>query len=432
MPLKPASTSDEPGREDALLVQVVLGRRRKEEAAESLVELERLADTAGANVVGRITQRRARPTSALFVGEGKLADIQLACRRAGANLVIFDNDLSAVQVNNLDLSLGLKVIDRTELILQIFARRARSAEAQIQVELAQLQYLVSRIPVSRRQQRFQGGIGMRGPGESPLQLRNEPMRRRIKELKQKLEAIRKRHDRTRVRRPWPLVSLIGYTNAGKSTLLNAFAPADAYVDDRLFATLDTKTRLVHLGHETEVLLTDTVGFIRHLPHGLVASFRSTLAVAAEADLVLIVADTGHAAVSDHLLVVHETLAEIGAAGVPSLLLLNKCDTADARSALPHLRDRFPDALEVSALRRRGLDEVKTAIVGFLAGRPATRYQPPPPPPPPPPPDDPPPPPPEREPGAADDAATVDASEAPTTPARAAGEANPDREETHPG
>jgi len=351
--------------ERALLVQVIMGRRGKGEAAESLSELERLADTAGAVVVGRITQRRDRPTPALFVGEGKLSDIQLACRRAEANLIIFDNDLSAIQVNNLDISLGIKVIDRTELILQIFARRARSAEAQIQVELAQLQYLVSRIPISERQQRFQGGIGMRGPGESPLQLRNEPMRRQIKALKRKLETIRKRHERTRVRRPWPLVTLIGYTNAGKSTLLNAFAPADAYVDDRLFATLDTKTRLVRLMNGRNVLMTDTVGFIRHLPHGLVASFRSTLDVAAEADLLLIVVDSGHAAARDHLAVVRDTLAEIGAAGVPAMLLLNKCDTPAAAGALPELRCEFPGAIEISALRRTGLDGVKTAVAAFL-------------------------------------------------------------------
>ena len=268
--------------ERALLVQVILGRRSREEASDSLKELERLADTAGATVTGSITQRRERAASGLLVGEGKLADIQLACRHGKANLVIFDNDLSPVQVNNLDLALGIKVIDRTELILQIFARRARSAEAQVQVELAQLEYLVSRIPVSARQQRFKGGIGMKGPGESPLQLRNAPMRRRIRELKRKLDAIQKRRRRTRARRPWPLVCLVGYTNAGKSTLLNAFAPANAYVDDRLFATLDTKTRLVRLPNGRDVLLSDTVGFIRHLPHGLVASFRSTLEVAAEA------------------------------------------------------------------------------------------------------------------------------------------------------
>ncbi len=155
-------------REKALLVQVVLGHRDRKEAEASLAELARLADTAGAKVVGRITQCRARPTPGLFIGEGKLADIQLACRESGAGVIIFDNELSAVQVNNLDLALGIKVIDRTEVILQIFARRAQSAEAKVQVELAQLQYLVGRVPVSRKQQRFQGGIGMRGPGESPL------------------------------------------------------------------------------------------------------------------------------------------------------------------------------------------------------------------------------------------------------------------------
>ena len=266
--------------ERALLVQAIVGRTSREEAADSLAELERLADTAGATVIGSVTQRRDRPTAGFFVGEGKLADIQLACRQANANMVIFDNELSPIQVNNIDLALGIKVIDRTELILQIFARRARSAEAQIQVELAQLQYLVSRLPVSAKQARFKGGIGMKGPGESPLQLRNEPMRRRIKDLKVKLDGIQKRRQRTRDRQKWPLVCLVGYTNAGKSTLLNAFAAPDAYVDDRLFATLDTKTRLVHLPDGSDVLMVDTVGFIRHLPHGLVASFRSTLEVVA--------------------------------------------------------------------------------------------------------------------------------------------------------
>lgn len=354
------------GGEKALLVQVIHGRWTSGEAADSLHELERLTDTAGAQVVGRITQRRPRPTPSLFVGEGKLADIQLSCRRAGADVVIFDNDLSAVQVNNLDLALGVKVIDRTELILQIFARRARSSEAQIQVELAQLEYLVSRIPVSRRQQRFQGGIGMRGPGESPLQLRNAPMRRRIKELKRKLATIQERRRRTRVRRPWPLICLVGYTNAGKSTLLNAFSPARAYVDDRLFATLDTKTRLVHLPSGGDILLTDTVGFIRHLPHGLVASFRSTLEVASEADLLLVVADASHPHMRDHLRIVQETLGEIGADRVPSLLLLNKCDACGAPRTVDGIARAFPGALAISARKKEGLERVKQSIAMMLS------------------------------------------------------------------
>jgi len=337
---------------------VIHGRRTRAEASESLAELQRLAETAGAEVTGSITQKRDRPTAALLVGEGKLADIQLACRKAEANLVIFDNDLSPVQVNNLDLALGIKVLDRTELILQIFARRARSSESQLQVELAQLQYLVSRIPVSERQQRFQGGIGMRGPGESPLQLRNQPMRRRIKDLKKKLDTIRHRRKRILARRPRPLACLVGYTNAGKSTLLNAFAPANAYVDDRLFSTLDTKTRVVHLPGGSNVMMTDTVGFIRHLPHGLVASFRSTLDVAVEADLLLVVADASHPGVMEHLEVVRETLRDIGAESVPSVLLLNKMDLPAAGAALGSLREAFPESVAVSAVRKEGLDELK--------------------------------------------------------------------------
>lgn len=347
-------------RERALLVQVILDRRLAE-AADSLLELARLADTAGATVVGQITQRRERATPNFMIGQGKLAEIQMACEQAHANLVIFDNELSPNQVNTLDLSLGIKVIDRTELILQIFARRARSAEAKVQVELAQLQYLVSRIPVSHKQQRFQGGIGMRGPGESPLQLRNAPMRRRIKDLRTKLDLIRARQSQTRARRQWPKVCLVGYTNAGKSTLLNALADTDAYVDDRLFATLDTKTRMVNLGSGTRILLTDTVGFIRHLPHGLVASFRSTLDVAVDADLLLLVTEASHPRLKDHLAVTRETLKEIGADGVATLAVLNKIDQPGAEEAREHLQGLYPNAVPVSARDGTGLDDLKRAI-----------------------------------------------------------------------
>ncbi|MCE9616625.1 MAG: GTPase HflX [Lentisphaerae bacterium] len=351
--------------EQALLVQVILGRRSLDEAADSLAELERLADTAGAEVVGRITQRRPKPAPGLLIGEGKLEEVQMACREAGANVIIFDNELSPMQVNNLDQSLGIKVIDRTELILQIFAGRAKTAEAQVQVELAQLEYLISRLPVSEKQARFKGGIGMKGPGESPLQLRNEPMRKRIRDLKRKLDVIQDRRQQTRVRRRWPLVSLVGYTNAGKSTLLNAFTDADAYVDDRLFATLDTKTRLVHLMPDRAALLSDTVGFIRHLPHGLVASFRSTLDVAAHSDLLLVVAETSHPRVRDHLQVVHETLAQIGAQAVPHLLVWNKCDLPDAAAALPALREEFPQSVAIAAATGLGMDELRHRIVEVM-------------------------------------------------------------------
>jgi len=353
--------------ERALLVQAIVGRQDREAAADSLYELECLADTAGVKVAGAMTQRRDRASASFLVGEGKLTEIQLACRKGGANLVIFDNDLSPVQVNNLDMALGIKVIDRTELILQIFARRAQTAESKIQVELAQLQYLISRLPVSEKQERFRGGIGMRGPGESPLRLRNEPMRKRIRELKRKLEHIGERRRMARENRRWPMVCIVGYTNAGKSTLLNAMSPADAYADDRLFATLDTKTRMVYIGEGRRILLTDTVGFIRHLPHSLVASFRSTLEVAAEADLLLVVADSGHPKMDDHLRVVEETLSEIGAGNVPRLLVLNKWDRLQTPEEQERRRALHPWGVAVSALKKEGLGPLKTEIANALAG-----------------------------------------------------------------
>lgn len=373
--MKPQSANPS---ERALLVQVIVGHQSRDEAADSLAELERLADTAGAVVIGSITQRRDRPDAALFVGQGKLAEIQLACREAKANLLIFDNELSPVQVNNLDLAAGIKVIDRTELILQIFARRARTAEAQLQVELAQLQYLASRIPVSVKQARFSGGIGMRGPGESPFQLHRAPMVARITVLKRKLKEIQKRRALTRERRPWPMACLVGYTNAGKSTLLNALTAADAYVDDRLFATLDTKSRLVYLPagatlpelqaglpDRRQVMLTDTVGFIRHLPHGLVASFRSTLEEISEADLLLVVADASHRYVHEHIRIVQATLKDMHAEDIPSLLLLNKTDSPEAAGNLAELQRQYPEALAVSALERRNLGLLKERIAASI-------------------------------------------------------------------
>ncbi len=350
--------------ERAVLVQVIHGRMDPGEAADSLQELGRLADTAGIEVVGQLTQRRPRPDVAYLLGKGKVEDLRAVCAARGANQILFDNELSSVQAYNLNKDLDVRVLDRTEVILQIFARRARSAEAQTQVELAQLQFLLSRIPVLETQQRFKGGIGMKGPGESHLQIRNAPMRRRLAELRKKLEAIQARQTRQRGKRQWPVVSLVGYTNAGKSTLLNCLAHADAYVDDRLFATLDTKTRLLQIGAR-RILLTDTVGFIRHLPHGLVASFRSTLDVAVQADLLLIVVDASHPRMQDHLTVCRETLAEIGAGGVPSLLVLNKCDLPGAADAVEHASEQVPHAIPVSAHTGLGLETLRLAIVEEL-------------------------------------------------------------------
>ena len=356
--------------ERAVLVQVVHSRMDPAEAGDSLLELARLADTAGLDVAGQLTQNREKPDGGTLIGAGKVEDLKALVATASANTVIVDNALNAFQAYNLAKALRVRVMDRTEVILEIFARRARSVEAQVQVELAKTQFLLSRIPVTESQQRFTGGAAnVRGPGESHLNLRNAPLRRRIAELKKKLAAIQIRqtsHDQSK--RGWPVVCLVGYTNAGKSTLLNTLAGADAYVDDRLFATLDTKTRKVWLSPGREILLTDTVGFIRNLPHGLVASFKSTLDVAVHADLLLVVVDAAYPHVSDHIDVCFRTLEEIGAGSVPRLLVLNKCDTAadsDLPASLPLIAGKHPLALPVSARTGYGLDLLKRAMTEEL-------------------------------------------------------------------
>jgi GTP-binding protein HflX len=336
------------------------------EAADSLLELGRLADTAGLEVAGQLTQNREKPDGGTFFGAGKVEDLKALVIEAAANTVIFDNELNAIQSYNLAKALGARVMDRAEIILEIFARRARTSEAQTQVELAKLEFQLSRIPVTQSQQRFKGGIGMKGPGESHLQLRNEPLRRRIADLKKKLADIQSRQTtRNKAKREWPVVSLVGYTNAGKSTLLNTLTDADAYVDDRLFATLDTKTRKVWLTEKRQIMLTDTVGFIRNLPHGLVASFKSTLNVAVQADLLLIVVDASYPRVDDHIAVCYRTLEEIGAKDVPHLLILNKCDRGSADNAVLHVTEKYPQAIPVSAKTGYGLNLLKQAMIEEL-------------------------------------------------------------------
>jgi len=352
--------------ERAVLAQVVHAKMDPLEAADSLSELARLADTAGLDVAGQLTQNREKPDGGTMFGSGKVEDLRALVAEKDANTVIFDNELSAIQSHNLAKAVNVRVMDRTEIILEIFARRARSAEAQTQVELAQLQFQLSRIQFTESQQRFKGGIGMKGPGESHLQLRNAPLRRRVTELKKRLADIQKRQtSRDKAKREWPVVTMVGYTNAGKSTLLNVLTDADAYVDDRLFATLDTKTRKVWLTPSRQILLTDTVGFIRNLPHGLVASFKSTLNVAVQADLLLVVVDAAYPRVEDHIAVCLRTIEEIGADGVPYLLVLNKCDRGTADNAVLHVTEKHPQAIPVSARTGYGLDLLKRAMTEEL-------------------------------------------------------------------
>ena len=351
--------------ETAILAQAVCGNRDPGEAADSLAELARLADTAGITVAGQVTQRRAKPDGATMIGEGKVEELRGAVADAGANTVLFDNELNAFQQHNLAKALGVRVLDRTEVILLIFSRRARSAESKIQVRLAQQEMLLSRIPELEEQQRFAGAANVRGPGEARLELRNRPIRRRITELKRQLDDIRGRAERSRERRRFPEVCLVGYTNAGKSTLLNTLAGADAYVDDRLFATLDTKTRQLWLSPSRQALLTDTVGFIRHLPASLVASFRSTLDVAVHADLLLLVVDASHPYLAEHIAVCRDTLAKIGAGNVPTLLVVNKCDVENADGVVTRIAETEPSAIPVSAKTGLGLDTLKANIAAEL-------------------------------------------------------------------
>lgn len=337
-----------------------------EEAADSLLELERLGKTAGLSIVTQLTQQRAKPDGGTLVGSGKLEELKALFAHTEANTLLVDNELTAIQAHNLGKELGVKILDRTEVILEIFARRARTAEAKLQVQLARLEFQLTRIPVTESQQRFKGKANVRGPGESHLHLRNEPLRRRVNALRKKIAGIQNRQaSQGASKRQWPAVSLVGYTNAGKSTLLNTLSGAEAYVDDKLFATLDTKTRKVWLSPTHQILLTDTVGFIRNLPHGLVASFKSTLDIAGEADLLLVMVDATYPQVDDHIDICRRTLREIGAKDVPQLLILNKCDNGMEDEVVSELAARYPEAHCVSAQTGFGLDRLKNVITNAL-------------------------------------------------------------------
>jgi GTP-binding protein HflX len=327
---------------------------------EVLDELAALADTAGAEVIGRLVQRRDGPDPSTFLGKGKLGELHGLVHGAGAGLVVFDDELTPAQLRNLEERLGVKVVDRTALILDIFALHARSREGKAQVELAQLNYLLPRLRGwGEAMSRLGGGIGTRGPGETKMEVDRQHIRRRIAKLRRDLAALgraRKVKRAGRERSGIPQVALAGYTNAGKSTLMNALTNADVMVADQLFATLDPTVRRLRLPGGRAVTISDTVGFVGKLPHDLVEAFRSTLEEVALASLVLHVADASAPDVEAQVAAVRDVLAEIGAGEIPEVLALNKVDllTEVDRARVGR---RFPNGVEVSALTGEGIEEL---------------------------------------------------------------------------
>ncbi len=350
-------------RERAVLVAVDLTGDDDVDVEESLEELALLADTAGADVVDRLVQNREKLDPAMYVGRGFAERIARRVRAQNADLVIFDEDLSPAQVRNLEREIEIKIVDRSGLILDIFAERAKTREAKTQVELAQLEYLLPRLTRAwTHLSRQVGGIGTRGPGETQLEIDRRLVRNRIAELHKDLARIeRQRETQREGRRDFFQITLVGYTNAGKSTLLNRLAGADAFVEDRLFATLDATTRSVKLPGGPDVLITDTVGFIRKLPPGLVASFRSTLEEAVVADLLVHIVDLSHPWYPDHIVSANRVLDDLDILDHPTVMTFNKMDLVNEREA-EIARNAWPGARIISAADGYGIDELVAALV----------------------------------------------------------------------
>ncbi len=372
-------------QERAVLVGVILPGSTAD-PRDPLGELASLAKTAGAKVVGDVIQRRQKPDSGTYIGTGKAAEIARLAKAKDADVVLFDNDLSPSQIGALEKIIStemgkqrtesMKVLDRSELILDIFASRAQTHEAKLQVELAQMQYTYPRLMrMWGHLERIAGqsgglGIGTRGPGETQLETDRRIVRKRIADLRRDIEKIQDRKSRLVAARNREhfTTCIVGYTNAGKSTLFNTLTAAGTYADDKLFATLDTKTRAWKLERGTEVLLSDTVGFVRDLPHNLVASFKATLEEAVHADLLLHVLDVGHPHAQQQYDSVHKVLEEIGARNKPELLLLNKIDTEEGEEHFPFWRTLHPDGIPISAKTGRGLSALHEAVYQVVRGQ----------------------------------------------------------------
>ena len=358
--------------EKAWLVATTLGDQPRAEVEDSLRELRALAATARAETVGETLCRLRAIQPATFIGRGKAEQIAAAIHAAGAGLVIFDDDLSPAQGRALEVILGVRVVDRTQLILDIFAQRALTLEGGLQIELAQLHYLIPRLRgLWTHLERQKGGIGLKGPGEKQLELDRRRIEQRITRIRDQLQAVRQRRTelrRGRRRHGWALLTLVGYTNAGKSTLLNRLTNAGVLADDQLFATLDPTTRQLRLPNHQPCLLTDTVGFIRKLPHHLVEAFKATLEEVNEADLLLHVIDAAQPRVDEQIAAVEAVLRELGAQDKPVLAVFNKTDLERGRNQAIRLADRFRHSVAISAATGDGTATLCQAIADLLRDR----------------------------------------------------------------